>query len=184
MEFIYGWVRNIVCFYIFMTVILHVLPRENYRKYVKFFSGMLLMILVLTPILSLLGQEELLMKKINQTGFFQELNNLKLDTEHLEQTQKRVYLQEYERAIEMDVGRIAEEKQMKALWTEVHLSEEYQVESIGMEVSLNREEGLFVSKASFKDDSGEYSEVYELKRELMEFYQLEEGQIQITVQGG
>lgn len=183
MELIYGWVRNIVCFYIFMAVILHLLPRESYRKYVHFFSGMLLMILVMTPVLSLFGQEEVLMKKISQTGFFQELDNLKLDTAHLEQTQKKVYLQEYERAIAMDVGRIAGEKQLKALWTEVRLSEEYQVESIHMEVSFAEEEGLFLSKASWEDDSQEYPKVQELKGELMGFYQLEEGQIQIAVQG-
>ena len=117
MELVYTWVKNIVCFYIFMNIIIHLLPKDSYRKYVRFFSGMLLMILVATPVLSVLGQEEVLMQKISQAGFFQELDNIKLDTAHLEQTQKKAYLQEYERAIEMDIERIAQGKGLNPLKT-------------------------------------------------------------------
>lgn len=184
MELIYVWVKNIVCFYIFMAIITHLLPRESYRKYVRFFSGMLLTILVVTPVLSVFGKEDVLMKKINQAGFLQELDNLKLDTRHLELTQKKVYLEEYERAIAMDVERIVEGRQFKALWTKVHLSEEYQVESIDLEVRMDGENGISIPKVSFSDESKNHPEVHALKQELMEFYQLEEEEIQIAVQDG
>ena len=36
-------------------------------------------------------------------------------------------------------------------------------------------------KASYGDNSQEYPEVYRLKQELMEFYQIEEAQIEISV---
>ncbi len=182
MEIVYTWVKNIVCFYIFMNIVIHLLPRESYRKYVRFFSGMLLMILVAAPVLSVLGQEEALMQKISQAGFFQELDNIKLDTAHLEQTQKKAYVREYERAIEMDVGQIAEGKGLQPLRVEVHLSEDYQVESIAMEVSM-AEEGVSVPKVSFGDDSSKYPRAGELKQELMEFYRLEEDRITVAVQG-
>lgn len=39
MGYIYSWVKNLVCFYILLTVVLHLLPKENYQKYVRFFSG-------------------------------------------------------------------------------------------------------------------------------------------------
>lgn len=184
MEIIYGWVKNIVCFYIFMAIILHLLPQESYRKYVRFFSGMLLTILVVAPALSLFGKEEALMQKISQAGFFQELDNVKMDTKYLEQTQKKAYVKEYEKAIEMDVSQIAEGREMQVVWAKVQLSEEYQVESIRMEVALSGEDGSSIEKASFGDDSREYPEVYGLKQELMEFYRLGEGQVTVAVQGG
>ena len=181
MELIYGWVKNIVCFDIFMAIILYLLPRESYRKYVRFFSGMLLIILAANPVLSLLGKEEMLLQKISQAGFFQELDNVKLDTRHLEQAQKKAYVKEYERAVEMDASRIAEGKQMEVLWADVQLSEEYQVESICMEVALMEEDGSSMEKASFGEGSREYPNVYGLKQELMEFYRLGEEQITIAV---
>lgn len=184
MEVIYVWVKNIVCFYIFMAIITHLLPKESYRKYVRFFSGMLLTILVVTPVLSVFGKEDVLMKKISQAGFFQELDNIKLDTRYFEETQKKAYVQEYERVIGMDVGRIAEGQQLQVLWTDVHLSQEYQVESIDMEVKVGEENGVYIPKVSFEDNSQEHPRVYALKQELMDFYRLTEEQIHITVQGG
>ncbi|MFG6383555.1 MAG: stage III sporulation protein AF [Lachnospiraceae bacterium] len=183
MDIIYAWVKNIVCYYIFLTVIFHLLPKSSYQKYVRFFSGMLLMILVVTPVLSVLGKEDVLLQKINQAGFFQELDNLKLDTEHLQQTQKEVYLKEYEQAIGMDISRMAEEKQLETHQVTVHLSEEYFVESIYMTVRLTTEEGPSLQQVLYTDHK-EYPEVYKLKQELMEFYQMEEEQIEILVQGG
>ena len=84
MGYVFTWVKNLVCFYLLLTVVLHLLPRQSYRKYVRFFSGMLLTILVVSPVLSLLGNEEALREKISQAEFFQDLDNHKLDTEHLE----------------------------------------------------------------------------------------------------
>ena len=52
MGYVFTWVKNLVCFYLLLTVVLHLLPRQSYRKYVRFFSGMLLTILVVSPVLS------------------------------------------------------------------------------------------------------------------------------------
>ena len=181
MGYIYAWVKNLVCFYILLTVVLHLLPKDNYQKYVRFFSGMLLTILVMSPVLSLMRSEEVLREKISQAGFFQEMDNLKLDTEHLEWQQKERYLQEYEHALEMDVSRIAEEKQLLVQEAKVQLSEDYQVESIELTASFQEEDGIFVQKASFADRSKEYPKVYELKQELMEYYRLKEEQVNIAI---
>ncbi len=181
MSYIYGWVRNLVCFYILLTVVLHLLPKENYQKYVRFFSGILLTILVVSPVLSLIGQEEEICQKISQAEFFQGMDNLRLDTEHLEYRQKELYLKEYERALGMDVSRMAKEKSLVPQQVDVSLSDDYQVESIALTITFGEDEGIFVPKASFADNSQEYPDVYELKQELMEFYQLKEEQISIGI---
>ena len=170
---VYAWLRNLVCFSIFLTLILHLLPRENYQKYVRFFAGMLLMILVFSPVLSLLGEKEALLQKISQAEFFQDMDNIKLDTKHLQQTQKEVYVKEYERAIEMDVARMAEGKQLLARQVAVRLSDSYQVESIAMEVEEE--------EAALSEMGQSYQKTDQLRQELMEFYQLQEGQIEIAV---
>ena len=178
---IYGWVQNLVCFYIFLKVILHLLPGKHYQKYVRFFSGMLLMIGVFSPLLALLEKEEVLLQRIGQAEFFQDLDNLKLDTANLKEEQKKRYLQEYEQAVGVDVSRMAESRQLLVKQVEVHLSEDCQVESIAMEISAPGEGGSLLHKVSYEDDSQEYPEVYRLKQELMEFYQMEEEQIALRV---
>lgn len=180
MSYIYGWVKNLVCFYLLITVVLHLLPQKSYRKYIHFFLGILLTILVASPILSLLGNEEEILQKISQIEFFQDMDNIKLDTEHLETTQKELYIKEYERALGMDVSRMAEERQLVPQKVEVRLTEEYQVDFIEMTVSFQEEDSIFMQKASYTEDHEEYPQVYELRRDLMEFYRLDEEQIHIA----
>lgn len=181
MSYIYDWVKNLVCFYLLITVVLHLLPKKSYRKYVHFFSGILLTILVASPILSLIGDEEALRKKINQEEFFQGMDNIKMDTEYLEMTQKERYIREYERAVGMDVSRMAEEKQLVAEDVEVNLTDEYQVQFIDMTVKFSKEDSVFVQKAVYANDSEEYPMVYEFRQDLMDFYRLDENQIRITI---
>lgn len=50
-EFLYGWIRDIAFYAILMTVILHLLPEEGQKKYVRFFMGVVLMLVVLSPLL-------------------------------------------------------------------------------------------------------------------------------------
>ena len=113
------------------------------------------------------------MQKISQAEFFQDMDNIKLDTKHLQQTQKEVYVKEYERAIEMDVARMAEGKQLLARQVAVRLSDSYQVESIAMEVEEE--------EAALSEMGQSYQKTDQLRQELMEFYQLQEGQIEIAV---
>lgn len=179
METVYGWVKNIVCFYIFITAVLHLLPKESYRKYVRFFTGLLLAILVLTPVLSLVGNSENLYEKIEQIGFFQEMENLKLDTAYLEASQQKIYQEEYEKTICMDIEQIAKRQELQAKRVEVSLTEECLVQHIYIETEFVSEDSSR-EKAAFAKGA-EYPQVYELQIELEKFYQIEEEQIEIVV---
>ena len=53
--FLYGWIRDIAYYTLLMVVVLHVLPDRNQKKYLQFFMGIVLIILVLSPFLSFTG---------------------------------------------------------------------------------------------------------------------------------
>lgn len=183
MEVVYGWVKNLVYFYIFMTAILHLLPKESYQKYVKFFTGLLLIILILTPILSIFKNKEDLYDRISSAGFFQEMDNLKLDTAYLKESQQEIYQKEYEKAISTDIEQMAKREELEVDGITVQLTEECQLEKIHIKVKLPEEDGIYLEKALFSEKE-EYPAVHKLQKELMDFYQIEEEQIEIIVQGG
>ena len=49
MEIIFGYIKNIVYFSIFINLILNVFPDKKYTKYIKVFAGFLLILVVLEP---------------------------------------------------------------------------------------------------------------------------------------
>lgn len=50
MEFIYGYIKNICIFMLVITIITNIFPEKRYIKYIKFFAGMLLILIVLSPV--------------------------------------------------------------------------------------------------------------------------------------
>ncbi len=59
-ELIYGWMKNLAFFFIFMTAVLNCLPDNRYRKYVRFFLGMLVIIILARPLTEFLHLDEIL----------------------------------------------------------------------------------------------------------------------------
>ncbi|HEX3077526.1 MAG TPA: stage III sporulation protein AF [Lachnospiraceae bacterium] len=51
MEEIYGFVKNIVVYLILVTIIMNLVGKSSYRKYVSVFVGMLLILIVIKPVL-------------------------------------------------------------------------------------------------------------------------------------
>ena len=60
---LYGWIQNIAVYLIVAAAVMHAIPGKDYGKYVRFFSGLVLILLLFTPVMSLTGM----------SGRFQEL---------------------------------------------------------------------------------------------------------------
>lgn len=51
----YEWMKNLSFYLVIMTAVIEVLPGNTYRKYIRFFTGLVMILLVVTPILKLTG---------------------------------------------------------------------------------------------------------------------------------
>lgn len=49
------WIQNIAVFLIVSAAVLHAVPGEDYRKYIRFFTGLILILLLAGPILEISG---------------------------------------------------------------------------------------------------------------------------------
>ena len=65
LEYIYEWMENIAFYMVLVTAVMHLLPDSDYQKYVRFFTGLTLVVLLLTPVSGLFGIDEEL-KNISQ----------------------------------------------------------------------------------------------------------------------
>lgn len=58
MEAIVGWIKGIACYVIIISMFQGILPDNRYKKYVQLFTGMVLVLLIVAPILRLTKQEQ------------------------------------------------------------------------------------------------------------------------------
>lgn len=57
LQYLYEWIQNITFYMILTTALFHILPGTHYKKYIRFFTGMILILLILTPLFYLFGEE-------------------------------------------------------------------------------------------------------------------------------
>ena len=55
LEAVYNWIKNIAFYMLLVTAFLQIVPDEAYRKYIRFFSGLMLIMLLVMPIFKITG---------------------------------------------------------------------------------------------------------------------------------
>lgn len=78
-ESIYSWIQNLACFFILASAVMHFLPENSYKKYVQFYMGLLLILVILSPVFQFTGLED----KIQ--GFVQEFQDTQTQREEWEE---------------------------------------------------------------------------------------------------
>lgn len=100
-ELLYGWIRDIAFYTLLMEVVLHVLPEQGQRKYLQFFMGIVLIILVISPALSATGLDRKLDETYVRQTYDQELQEFWQRQQEIEEG--------YERRLEERVEEAADE---------------------------------------------------------------------------
>ena len=75
--YLYEWIRNVAFYLVLVTALLHVLPRSGDQKYIRFFTGLVLILLVLAPVLKLFQMEEELRDAYRDDSWLEQLEEIK-----------------------------------------------------------------------------------------------------------
>ena len=108
MEALYSWVTNISFYLIFITVLGNMLPSKKYEKYIRFFAGMVLILLVIKPFTSGLRIDDRLSHAFESISFQTETQDLKAQLTGMEQQRLSGMVKQYEEAVSVDLERMAQ----------------------------------------------------------------------------
>ena len=118
------WVKRMIFLGIVLTILLQVLPNGTYRKYVRFFAGMVFVLTIVSPLFSILGQKnweqtlerELLQEDVLQSG--------QLDFSYMERQQQAYYEVQTKDAVAQMIEKLGETNGCPVQQVEVNLSED------------------------------------------------------------
>ena len=79
MQTLIDWIRSILILYFLMMIVLYFAAGESYKKFIRFFMGMVLALTVLRPVLAVFGKEEALQEKITYEAFRQSMEEAQFD---------------------------------------------------------------------------------------------------------
>ncbi len=108
MSKVLAWIRSILCFLCFFQVFLQLTPKESYRKYLKFFGNLILVLLLLRPAASLLGQAESLEQFLKFQTLSNEYSELRMHMEGMEELKNTLVEKTFRREIERQIREVPE----------------------------------------------------------------------------
>lgn len=120
-EEIYQWLKNLAIFYILLTALMHLVPDKKYGQYVRFFMGLLLVLMLCMPVVSIMGKGKALAEGFQVNYAAQDRIREQEELENLQQA----YLQKGY-ALEVE-GKIREELENSGIYAadvEVHIEGE------------------------------------------------------------
>lgn len=85
MEWLSQWVRNLAFYFIFLSVLMNVIPQGEERKYIRFFMGLLLILILIKPLLTVGNLDQILSWETLSEGIRQEYEDFSMEKKYLEQ---------------------------------------------------------------------------------------------------
>lgn len=175
LEGIYGWIRNIACFLCFMNVFLQVLPGEGYRKYVRFFGSLLLVVLVMAPlgnIVQISGDFEQIWEKESRREAY---DDLEITMQGMDELRMKKIDLAYEEEMKRQIEEIFLQNGLVPTQTELSFEKEEGVKKISGVRICAREEVQLEGEERSRD-------LERIKKEMEDVYQIDSAHIHIDIE--
>ncbi|QOV20040.1 stage III sporulation protein AF [Blautia liquoris] len=179
-EAIYDWMKNLVFFFLFMAAILNCLPDNQYRKYVQFFLGLVLLVLLAGPFLKAVNLDIILKDTLSSEVLDEELRSSKNAAYSVEGVQEELLENAYAKEIERQISDMLAEQKIQVDKIQVTLKGEdrLQVEKISLCVS-NMQEPLYQKEGD--DMNREFTRKLDaVKTKLSQVYEVDATHIDIS----
>ena len=185
MDGILQWVKNIAFFLILSGLVYQILPDSRFKKYVRFFMGLVLTLMVLSPLLNLWNLEDVLVQAAETFSLDRSRIELQAELENGVGEQEAGIQREYQGMILEKVTGIVAEKGYFVQDFSAELNLDSESEDVGkilmMEVILSPEDQdtvIWIEPVVIgAPGEGEPSslELPEIRREIEAYFELEEG---------
>ena len=182
MEFIKQWIKGIAFYMIFSTLIVGLLPKESYKKYVRFFLGIWLVLLVVSPITKLLKLDITFENYANLYGLLQ-MNPIEKETyKNAEREATSYVIDLYKQNIEEEIIHMVESYKLVVDTIEIELEKDINNENYGKILSISlvlnkveETENIFVapvvlSKEGVANKDNNYGLEEDMKEEICNSY--------------
>lgn len=145
-ELLLDWARNILFFMVFLSVISHLLADRSYEKYIRFFAGMVLILITISPLkggLDFQEQAGILFEEFSDFWEKQQAGEVLAD---VDKNRMGMFFSEYKKETEKRIGEIVESEGFVCGGAEVTLQEKSESSDYGrvekIRLHLKKEENV------------------------------------------
>ena len=190
------WMYNIIIFILFSSLIQHLAAEKKYEKYIKFFSGLLLVMVVISPVFNWFGSDKILEFNYLEENFSQAVAYASEEVESIKAVQEETISKKYRATIQSSLETILKNNGYLLVEADIELESDSQAENyyypkqIHARIEKNsQDEGLveqikinttnIVSES--KDTDNLTDETKEIKNQICGFFGIKEEAVTIEI---
>lgn len=195
MDFLYGWIKSIAIYMILISIVKNLLPKSQFEKYLRLFTGLLVIVLVIEPFTQWMDLQDRMDDLFSLDAYRQEMNQLQVDFSQLGDNYEKQVLGSYERQVREQIELLLKEEGHGVRKVEFFVCMEEGAEDYGqltrMDIYLedgsgkgekNGENMVEIETPRIESPfAGEYHQLEqeELAEKICAYYQLERDQVKI-----
>lgn len=193
MEYFVQWIKNIAIFYIIASLILNIIPGDKYKRYIKLFLGVVMVILLIKPIGRLTGLDGKF-DELFWTGSYGAMSaDLKAELAFADEERIRLITAEFEKKISDDIKEYVESLGAVYISSRPEIDIDPASKGYGslsrISVDISRggaySQGNIYVPPVYAQDQDKYYEdeliAIEIKNYLADFYNLEKRNIYVNI---
>lgn len=131
MEVLKDLVRNILTYYIILSVLMAMIGKSSYKKYIEMFSGLVMIIIILNPLIKLFGAQDTLDMNLQKNQLYEVTQAESDDIMVAELKQRDAVLKQYKDTIAKQIGTVMKNYDYSATNVEVTIDENVDSETFG-----------------------------------------------------
>ncbi len=144
---VYSWVKNIIIFLVLSTIINNLLGKSTYKKYINLITGIILVILVISPLFKVFELDKSLEYYMSTNFFIAESENINQILLDSEQEQKDRILAEYKERINEQIASLIKNQDLYVVNLNITIDEEPESISFGSLKTIDLTAGFKKQKA-------------------------------------
>ncbi len=137
MSEIYSWVKNIIFFLILTTIISNLLGKSTYKKYIDLITGIILLILVVTPFFKLLNLNDSLLYYFNANTLLAESKDISNEIINAEEGQVVTIIKQYKETLIEQIQNVLLKEKLYNNEIELTIDEDSNSSSFGQIKEMN-----------------------------------------------
>lgn len=131
MEVLKDLVRNILTYYIILSVLMAMIGKSSYKKYIEMFSGLVMIIIILNPLIKLFGAQDTLDMNLQKNQLYEVTQAESDDIMVAELKQRDAVLKQYKDTIAKQIDTVMKNYDYSATNVEVTIDEDVDSETFG-----------------------------------------------------
>lgn len=189
-EAIKDWVYNIVLFLLFSSLLQQITAAKKYDKYVRFFSGLLLVLLVISPILRWIGSDKIFEFNYLEESFSQAAAYAAEEMDNIKLLQEGEVSKKYGRQIQLSLESILQSNGYELVEAEIDLEDNnesalyfYPKKIYAKITGLHNKDDIKIEpiEIGIYDDEGSSENVQQIKEQIAQFFSMGEEDVTIEI---